>query len=55
MTLGSETGKANPHGQKLTRIRVIPGEAVAERDLRRLLGVGGIPFLDLAGYKADHL
>ena len=55
MTLGSETGKTNPHGQKLARIRVIPREAVAERDLRRLLGEGGIPFLGLAGYKADHL
>lgn len=55
MTLGSETGKTNPRGQKLARIRVIPEEAVAERDLRRLLGAGGIPFLDLAGYKADHL
>ena len=42
-------------GQKVARIRVIPEEAVAERDLRRLLGADRVPFLDLAGYKADHL
>ena len=55
MTLSPETGKTNPHGQKSVRVIVIPEEAVAERDLRRLLGADHVLSLDLAGYKADCL
>lgn len=47
--------RSKSSGQKVARIRVIPEEAVAERDLRRLLDADWIPFLGLAGYKADHL
>lgn len=44
----SETGKRNPHGQKSVGVKVIPEEAVAESNMKGLLGADRVPSLDLA-------